>query len=196
MALPVSQPPPKKEIKDTITGTALILAMTLGGCAYTPPPDVKPVAAYTPPTKFELTSPQKEQVRARIIASLKDPDSAKFSGQFYGWRSNMIEQPPQGCAMVNARNSFGGYTGFEEVCVDLPKAWSMDTLQGAALIATFIGFLAMCAALVHWHDKTWKIAVEPSDFSARRWATSMMSPYEALSLGSGWTTALWPRLKP
>jgi hypothetical protein len=38
----------------------------------------------------------------------------------------------------------------------------MDTLKGAALIATFFGFLAMCAALVHWHDKTWKIAVEPT----------------------------------
>ena len=38
----------------------------------------------------------------------------------------------------------------------------MDTLKGAALIATFFGFLAMCAALVHWHDKTWKIAVGPT----------------------------------
>ena len=27
----------------------------------------------------------------------------------------------------------------------------MDTIKGVALIATFIGFLAMCAALVHWH---------------------------------------------
>ena len=72
---------------DALKGAALMLALTLGACAYTPPPDVKPVAAYTPPTKFELTSPQKEQVRARIIASLKDPESAKFSGQFYGWRS-------------------------------------------------------------------------------------------------------------
>lgn len=98
-----------------------LVALTLGACAYTPPPGVKPVATYTPPTKFELTSAQKEQVRARIIASLKDPELAKFSGQFYGWRSNMIKQPPQGCAIVNAKNSFGGYTGFQEVCVDLPS---------------------------------------------------------------------------
>ena len=45
---------------------------------------------------------------------------------------------------------------------------TFDALKGAALVCTFLGFLALCAALVHWHDKTWKIAVEPSDFSARR----------------------------
>ena len=56
-----------------------LVALTLGACAYTPPPGVKPVATYTPPTKFELTSAQKEQVRARIIASLKDPRSRQSS---------------------------------------------------------------------------------------------------------------------
>jgi hypothetical protein len=44
----------------------------------------------------------------------------------------------------------------------------MDTLKGAALIAAFLGFLAMCAALVHWHDKTWRIAVEPTKASLSR----------------------------
>ena len=29
----------------------------------------------------------------------------------------------------------------------------IDTLKGAALIATFFGFLAMCAALVQWPSK-------------------------------------------
>jgi hypothetical protein len=45
---------------------------------------------------------------------------------------------------------------------------TFDILKGAALIATFFGFLAMCAALVHWHDKTWKIAVEPTKASVFR----------------------------
>jgi hypothetical protein len=39
---------------------------------------------------------------------------------------------------------------------------TFDTLKGAALVCTFLGFLAMCAALVQWHDKTWKIAIEPT----------------------------------
>ena len=38
-----------------------LVALTLGACAYTPPPGVKPVATYTPPTKFELTSAQKSR---------------------------------------------------------------------------------------------------------------------------------------
>ena len=40
-----------------------------------------------------------------------------------------------------------------------------DTLKGAALVCTFLGFLALCAALVHWHDKTWKVAIEPTKAS-------------------------------
>jgi hypothetical protein len=38
----------------------------------------------------------------------------------------------------------------------------MDTLKGVALIASLSGFIGICAALVHWHDKTGKIAVEPT----------------------------------
>ena len=38
----------------------------------------------------------------------------------------------------------------------------IDTLKGAALIATFFGFLATCAALVSSWDTTWKVAVEPT----------------------------------
>ena len=41
----------------------------------------------------------------------------------------------------------------------------IGALKGAALIATFFGFLTMCAALVQWHDKTWKIAIEPTKAS-------------------------------
>jgi hypothetical protein len=49
---------------------------------------------------------------------------------------------------------------------------TFDILKGAALIATFFGFLAMCAALVHWHDKTWKIAIEPTKASVDADSTS------------------------
>ena len=45
---------------------------------------------------------------------------------------------------------------------------TFDALKGAALVCTFLGFLALCAALVHWHDKTWKIAIEPTKASVFR----------------------------
>ena len=55
---------------------------------------------------------------------------------------------------------------------------AMDTLKGAPLIATFFGYLAICAALVHWHDKTWKIAIEPTKASVYR-------PIHPLAFGWG-----------
>ncbi|WP_323117311.1 hypothetical protein [Klebsiella variicola] len=42
--------------------------------------------------------------REQIKSSLKDPSSAKFSGEFIG-KNGAI------CGYVNAKNSFGGYTG-------------------------------------------------------------------------------------
>jgi hypothetical protein len=39
---------------------------------------------------------------------------------------------------------------------------TFDRLKGAALVCTFLGFLATCAALVSWWDTTWRIAVEPT----------------------------------
>ncbi|WP_333873085.1 hypothetical protein [Methylobacter sp.] len=44
-----------------------------------------------------------------IKSTLKDPDSAKFQNSFV---SNLIGAPIV-CGYVNAKNSFGGYTGFE-----------------------------------------------------------------------------------
>jgi hypothetical protein len=38
----------------------------------------------------------------------------------------------------------------------------MDTLKGAALIATFLGFIATCATGIHIWDATWQAAVEPT----------------------------------
>jgi len=39
---------------------------------------------------------------------------------------------------------------------------TLDTLKGAALIATFLGFIATCAAWIHIWDSTWQAAVEPA----------------------------------
>jgi len=44
--------------------------------------------------------------KAAILANLKDPDSAKFKGLFTA-RDTFL------CGEVNAKNSMGGYTGFQ-----------------------------------------------------------------------------------
>jgi len=72
---------------------------------------------------------------------LKDPDSAKF-------RNIFVNKSKKGftvvCGEVNAKNSFGGYTGFqrfisggtpdttflEESVADFPNAWNMLCVQG------------------------------------------------------------------
>ena len=54
---------------------------------------------------------------ASVREVLKDPDSAKFSG-LIGVRS--IAAPPDKysiCGKVNAKNSYGGYTGFTRFAV-------------------------------------------------------------------------------
>lgn len=51
----------------------------------------------------------KQEVEAAIKERLKDPDSAKFSGYMIGLTNDTGAQ--WGCVIVNAKNSFGGYTG-------------------------------------------------------------------------------------
>ena len=67
---------------------------------------------------------------------------------------------------------------------------TFDALKGAALVCTFLGFLAMCAALVHWHDKTWKIAVEPTKASVFRVGARSSAP---LGDGQEATRMVWLR---
>jgi len=47
-----------------------------------------------------------EQVKAK----LKDPESAQFSGVYFHRGADGV---PMTCGKVNAKNSFGGYTGSE-----------------------------------------------------------------------------------
>lgn len=47
------------------------------------------------------------EAKKAVLASLKDPDSAKF-GQF------TLVNEEHACLTVNSRNSFGGYTGDQQ----------------------------------------------------------------------------------
>jgi len=59
-----------------------------------------------------------------VLASLKDPDSAKF-GEFTLVNDNAA------CLTVNARNSLGGYTGDQQAyLIKKNNLWNVLTIQG------------------------------------------------------------------
>jgi hypothetical protein len=67
------------------------------------------------------------QARERVKEMLKDPDSAKFRTEFVG-KDGAV------CGFVNAKNSYGGYSGFERyvvsadsVLLDGGESWKMDS---------------------------------------------------------------------
>ena len=69
----------------------------------------------------ELTPPQRQAMEAAIKATLKDPDSARFSRL----KARKVFMPGgkvaiQACVFVNARNSFGGFTGATPVAGAFP----------------------------------------------------------------------------
>jgi hypothetical protein len=82
----------------------LILAVALAACQ-TASQERRAIQLGTP---LALSHDQIIAVQVGVMASLKDPDSARF-GPIYAVRS------PDGvivaCGYVNAKNSFGGYTG-------------------------------------------------------------------------------------
>jgi len=86
--------------------TAVILA-TLGltACAQ---PGVQTSTAEETLTPITLTRAEQMAVEEGTRRGLKDPESARFGRMVAGARSNGTVVV---CLMVNARNSFGGYTG-------------------------------------------------------------------------------------
>lgn len=77
-----------------------------------------------PPSPEQQLRDQNDQLlahaRSSVLAKLKDPASAQFDGLQVNPRIGSV------CGMVNARNSFGGYTGmkrfiaFSDGRVDMP----------------------------------------------------------------------------
>jgi hypothetical protein len=90
----------------------LLFAFLLAGCAapsaYTSRPSTPPVVQLEQLTPVMLTKTQMEYVRAGVIRSLKDPESARFGTMRGGKNSEGVITV---CGYVNARNSYGGYTG-------------------------------------------------------------------------------------
>jgi hypothetical protein len=89
---------------------AAIIAGALAGCATTPPPEVLRTADYgSYPGNFESV------IKDYVAGQLKDPGSAQY--QFLNapkkgyWGLGGAKYGYVVCARINAKNSFGGYTG-------------------------------------------------------------------------------------
>lgn len=87
---------------------ALLLCLIVAGCATAPPVDMTGWT-YAP---HELTPVQRAAMEKTALAGLKDPESARFSR----FKARKVFMPGnkvaiQACGFLNAKNSFGGYTG-------------------------------------------------------------------------------------
>ena len=80
--------------------TILLAAILLTGCINTRPATPVYYSSPTPEQKNELTQ--------LVLSSLKDPDSAKFGDVI------LIDHGKGACVEVNAKNTYGGYTGLQQ----------------------------------------------------------------------------------
>jgi hypothetical protein len=89
-------------------------ALLLAGCASGPPADVLRSAE-----RRELTQIEKTSLTVSLAQTLKDPGSTQFK-----WVPIIVlerEGVTDYCGLVNGRNSYGGYTGFEKFYAQLYK---------------------------------------------------------------------------
>jgi hypothetical protein len=90
-----------------------LAALVLAGCQTTAAQAPAPSAASSDPIEkgspVSLTAAQNAAVKAGVRKSLKDPDSARFDDGFKAVKDS--KGVVSVCGMVNAKNSYGGYTG-------------------------------------------------------------------------------------
>jgi hypothetical protein len=102
---------------------ALGLALLVSGCVE-PTLQVKPENI----TKIQLSSSDYSRVQKAVMADAIDPESGRF-GPFVAFRVQAEGFPERAaCGWVNARNSFGGYVGWQSyVAVYQNGGWSATT---------------------------------------------------------------------
>lgn len=72
-----------------------------------------------------------------VLKRLKDPGSASFRGMFVSWASGV----PIVCGYVNAKNSYGGYTGFKRfVAKGNELAFLESDMDDAEMTKTWMKF--------------------------------------------------------
>ena len=73
-----------------------------------------------PETEFDSETATKVYLLEQVITkNMKDPESAKFQNWHYVKASKKL--PATFCGQVNAKNSFGGYTGFKHFYITTDK---------------------------------------------------------------------------
>lgn len=101
------------------TTIACLTVATVSGCSspaphppsyYTPTPAPPPQPQKEPGTPVNLSAQQQQMVRADTTNKLKDPESARF-GKMYATKDKDGDLTV--CGFVNAKNSYGGYTGMK-----------------------------------------------------------------------------------
>jgi hypothetical protein len=98
-----------------LTASGFLAALLLGGCG-TPGPTLETLSAAE---KRELTPVEKASLTISLAQTLKDPGSAQFR-----WMPVIMlerEGITDYCGLVNGRNSYGGYTGFQKFYAQLFK---------------------------------------------------------------------------
>lgn len=94
---------------------ALVSVALVVGCATSTPPADPLLLGPSPPAEFD----PEPRIRAAMERVLKDPFSAQYrrlAGPVPGQALSESFRPMKGwayCYMINAKNSFGAYTGFK-----------------------------------------------------------------------------------
>lgn len=128
-----------------VLALGLAVSACAGGAGTTPPPES---ASYTPPPKRNLKPAEAvEEAKRAVAAKMKDPESARFADVAHRVSPNARGEPTDVvCGMVNAKNSFGGYTGARPFVymVDLKQAQLTegDRLQAELGMTIYKNFCA------------------------------------------------------
>ena len=78
-----------------------------------------------PVEPVSLTDQQRQAVDTAIRDVMKDPDSVKIKNIVSTRRDGTVFV----CGAVNAKNSYGGYTGFTPFRIDIDEATSQTTIK-------------------------------------------------------------------
>ncbi len=82
-----------------------ICGVAITGCVSQPPGTSTPAVTWT---KDSATGNEKKIAKEKVTSQLKDPESARY-GEI--WALNGSNGHRTVCGYVNAKNSYGGYTG-------------------------------------------------------------------------------------
>ncbi len=113
---------------------AAITAVSLMGCATEPP--LPPVSRSAP------NADQQSELVHAVLDGLKDADSAKFG------RITVIDGGKGACVTVNAKNSAGGYNGFQQAILSNLSMTNMG-MSGWLLVGIMDVSHELCIDALH-----------------------------------------------